>query len=286
MTARDQAWTASTLASLKQLADRWHGEWIQVSDTDASRVEQCPARSVDGSWPGWSSMLSARQVGLTAARTGIADAREAVREAVKELVASGEADRERQRVQDWVASLPRTARLDVADEAVRWLIAWRTVNPVPRESWVNPTGAARLSLGPNVSLRAAIDLLIKEPGSGDYTAYVSVSGAPGPNDDYDTAGRLAMVLWLIGTSVSTVMVTHPASRLVTEVPVTVDLVARAAEQFCAALHARITTLDGTDVVPELPDRNCRWCDRLERCDSGQQFLADHPEFRGGIAVLT
>jgi hypothetical protein len=284
MTARDAAWSATTLAAMKLLGDQWHGEWIQVSDTDADQVEHCPAQSVDSTWPGWSSPLAARQVGLAALRTGIVDPRAAVREALGELVRIGDADRERQRVQDWIASLSRAARLDVADEAVRWLVAWRSINPVPQESWVVEGGSVRLSVGPNVSVRAAIDLLVKQTGSGEYVAVVSVSGSPGADDDRETAARLAAVLWLAGRSVSKVMVTHPTSRTTSEILVNLELVALGADQLMSALRARIDTLNGRDIAPELPGKHCRWCDRLPRCETGQQFLADHPEFRGGLPV--
>ena len=284
MATRDAAWSATTLAAMKLLGDQWHGEWIQVNDTDAAQVEHCPAQSVDASWPGWSSPLAARQVGLAALRTGIVDPRAAVREAIGELVRIGDADRERQRVQDWVASLTRAARLDVADEAVRWLVAWRSVNPVPQESWVVDGGSTRISVGPNVSVRAAIDLLVKEAGSGDYVAHVSVSGSPGTADDEETAARLAAVLWLAGRSVARVVVTHPASRTTRELRVDRDLVARGADQLMSALRARIDALNGRDVPPEIPGKQCRWCDRLARCETGQQFLADHPGFRGGLPV--
>lgn len=285
MTARDRNWSSTTLAALKLLGDQWHGEWIQVNDFDIDRIDQCPAQSVYGSWPGWSSPLAARQVALAALRTGIADAREAVRTAVRELVRIGEPDRERQRTQDWVASLSRPARLDVADEAVRWLVAWRSVNPEPEESWVVDGGSVKVSVGPNVSVRAAVDLLVKEPGTGDYVAYVSVSGTPGSDDDLETAARLAAVLWLGGRSVARVIVTHPATRMVNETAVDVDLVSRGADQIMSALRARIDALNGRDIPPELPGAHCRWCDRRALCDTGQQFLADHPEFRGGLPVL-
>ena len=163
MTRRDQDWVAATLGIMKPLAERFPDGWTTINDMAADRVSHCPSRAAANTWPGWSSVLAARQVGLAALSTGINDARDAVRAALRDLLADGDADRDFQRAQDWICTLSRTARLDVADEALRWLVAWRSIGPEVSERDLVERGAVQTRLTTKLSLRASADALVRRP---------------------------------------------------------------------------------------------------------------------------
>ena len=286
MPRRDGDWVKATLAAMKPLAERFPDGWTSISDTAADRVGVCPAQAAGNDWPGWSSVLAARQVGLAAVRTGVLDARDAVRAAVQALLQDSDADREFQRVQDWIAGLPRIARLDVADEALRWLVAWRSIGPHVSGPSVVDRGAVQARITKEVTLRASADLLVRPTGAVDSTVYVSLGTVAAPDADRDVAARLAAVLWLGGTSVDTVVVLHPKSREVQSVEVDVPLVSAGAQQYLSALRVMVNQALGVEQAPHLSGPQCRWCDLRADCTEGQAYLASHPRVSGGLPVAS
>ena len=190
MPRRDGDWVKTTLATMKPLAERFPDGWTSIGDTAADRVGMCPAQAAGNNWPGWSSVLAARQVGLAAVRTGVLDARDAVRAAVQSLLQDSDADREFQRVQDWIAGLPRIARLDVADEALRWLVAWRSIGPHVSGPSVVDRGSVQARITKEVTLRASADLLVRPAGAVDSTVYVSLGTVAAPDADRNVAARV------------------------------------------------------------------------------------------------
>jgi hypothetical protein len=249
MTKRDQGWVAATLAVMKPLAERYPDGWTTINDMAAERVSDCPSRAAANSWPGWSSVLAARQVGLAALATGILDARDAVRAAITDLLADGDPDRDFQRAQDWIASLSKTARLDVADEALRWLVAWRSV-------------------GPEVSERDLVER----------------GAVPNDEDDRGIAARVSAVLWLQGQSVGTAVVLHPKSRQSRTFDVDTELVTIGADHYLAALRVVVNQALGIEQAARVSGPNCRWCDLLEDCPTGQHYLATTPQMSGGLPI--
>jgi len=284
MPRRDGDWVKTTLATMKPLAERFPDGWTSIGDTAADRVGMCPAQAAGNNWPGWSSVLAARQVGLAAVRTGVLDARDAVRAAVQSLLQDSDPDREFQRVQDWIAGLPRIARLDVADEALRWLVAWRSIGPHVSGPSVVDRGAVQARITKEVTLRASADLLIRPAGAVDSTVYVSLGTLAAPDADRNVAGRLAAVLWLGGTSVDTVVVLHPKSREVHSVDVDVPLVSAGAQQYLTALRVKVNQALGVEQAPRLTGPQCRWCDLRADCAEGQAYLESHPRVSGGLPV--
>ena len=284
MTKRDQDWVTATLAVMKPLAERFPDGWTTINDMVAERVSQCPSRAAANTWPGWSSVLAARQVGLAALATGILDARDAVRAAITDLLADGDPDRDFQRAQDWIASLSKTARLDIADEALRWLVAWRSIGPEVSERDLVERGAVQTRLNAKITLRASADALVRPPRGADSTVYVSTGAVPNDEDDLGIAARVAAVLWLQGHSVGTAVVLHPKSRQSRTFDVDTELVTIGADHYLAALRVVVNQALGIEQAARVSGPNCRWCDLLEDCPTGQHYLATTPQVSGGLPI--
>lgn len=284
MARRDHAWTRATFDGLKAIAATWQGEWLQVTDTAADRVDDCPSQALGGEFPGWNSVRAARQIGLAAAQTKIADPRLAVREAMRSLLGEADETRTMQRVQDWLVTLSHPARLDVADEALRWLVAWRSICPDAPESSFLYGGALRCTVTDNVSLRINIDLCYREPGSVDHTALVSLGGPPDHERDRAAAARVALVMWLRSTSVATVLVAHPAARSIDAFDVDLELVSLGAEQFRSAMRVVTRQASGVEEAPAIAGPQCRWCDKRSDCAVGRSYLEAQPRLVGGLPL--
>lgn len=286
MPRRDQAWVSATMEELKSAAASLAADWYSVTDTTASRMDDCPAHALGGPFPGWSSVFAARQVALAAIRTGVLDARDAIRAAFDELLSDAEPGKVTfQRVQDWLVDLSKIARLDVADEALRWLVAWRSIGPVVTSgNDMVERGAVQHRVTKHVTLRASADVLTRTPQSTDYTVYVSTGAPASEVDDLGIAARVSTILWLAGRSVDTAVVLHPKSREVRRFDVTRSLVELGAAQYVAAVRTVARKASGTEEPAHLPGPQCRWCDLRAHCAEGQHYLATNPEVSGGLPI--
>jgi len=285
MPRRDQEWASATMSALKSAAASLNSDWYSVSDATAGRLDDCPAHALGAGFPGWSSVLAARQVALVAVSTGVLDARDAVRAAFDVLLSDSDAHRtEFVRVQDWIAGLPRIARLDVADEALRWLVAWRAIGPGDAGADVVERGAVQHRINKHLTLRASADVLTRTPGSTDYTVYVSTGAPAGDLDDLGIAARVSALLWLAGRSVDTAVVLHPKSHEVRRFDVDRALVDVGAAQYIEAVRTVARKASGVEEPAHVPGPACRWCDLRAECTAGQHYLATNPEVSGGLPV--
>ena len=284
MPARDHAWTKALLDELQGIAVVWQGEWFQITDTAIDRVDDCPAQAVGGEFPGWNSVRASRQVGLAAAQSGRNDARDAVRDGMKDLLHGADPEREFLRVQDWLATLTPTARLDVADEALRWLVAWRSIAPAVSAECFVTSGYVRCSITEHVALRINVDLLLREPGSADRTAFVSIGGPPDRERDEAAAARVAVAMWLRRQSIGAVVVAHPTSRSTQRFEITRELVEFGATQFRSALRTLTRHRAGLEQAPPVAGPQCHWCELRSECVEGRVYLAANPHTPGGLPI--
>lgn len=285
MARRDQEWAKATLKTLQDAGAALTADWYSISDAMAGRMDGCPANAMGAGFPGWSSVLAARQVALVAIGTGLLDARDAVRRAFDALLSDSDAHRtEFVRVQDWIAGLGKFARLDVADEALRWLVAWRSIGPQGLENDVVDRGAVQCRINKHLTLRASADVLSRPANSTDSTVYISTGAPASDSGDLGIAARVSAVLWLAGISADTAVVLHPKSREVRRFNVDRELVNLGAAQFIDAVRTLSRKASGVEEPAHLPGPACRWCDLRPECVEGQHFLASNPEVSGGLPV--
>jgi hypothetical protein len=115
-------------------------------------------------------------------------------------------------------------------------------------------------------------LVVHRPASGpdgsirDRAAFEAAAGALG---------------W--GIAPEAVLVTAGDSGERVRVPVDGDLLAAGGRMVAEVVRQRVRALDvGHDPADATPSAACRWCDQLDACPPGREWLAGPGRWRGGL----
>jgi hypothetical protein len=285
---------------------RIHVGWVAALDASG-----CPARfraSGEAGWgfPGWSPALAAGAVGRAALDGYLAeldvlgDRRspplpeplEVVRRWVR-TASGGSGDG----VGPWVGELraagDRGGLAALAAGASRWLAGFVRVFgwPLPPDlgllnlpsagggrTW-RPPGVDDVSVGSGADARRGritgagrFALVVHRPAGGhdggvrDRAAFEAAAGALG---------------W--GIAPEAVLVTAGDSGERVRVPVDRDLLSAGGRMVVEVVRQRVRALDvGHDPADATPSPACRWCDRLDACPPGRDWLAGPGRWRGGL----
>jgi hypothetical protein len=299
---------AAALAGASGPTGRIHVGWVAALDASG-----CPARfraSGEGGWgfPGWSPALAAGAVGRAAldwhlTETDVLGDRrspplpeplEVVRRWVR-TAPGGSGDGGG--VGGWVAGLRADGDMGglaaLAAGASRWLAGFVRVFgwPLPSDlgllnvpgaggsrTW-RPPGGDDVSVGSGADARLGritgvgrFALVVHRPSGGhdggvrDRAAFEAASGALG---------------W--GIVPEAVLVTAGDSGERVRVPVDGDLLAAGGRMVVEVVRQRVRALDvGHDPADATPSPACRWCDHLDTCPPGREWLAGPGRWRGGL----